>query len=535
MKPNTSQFVFLNITGQKNLNAFLGGPSRVPTTLERAGDFSQSTQVVNGATLPVTIYDPATGLAVTDNNLANATTPIAPQALALLQYYPAPNIPLNAQGYNYETISNAGNNQIAVNARYVRTLGGKGGSPFQMFGRRNENLPASLRQNINIGYNYSHSAKDVRNIFLPLGGASSSDGDSLSAGYTVSYGRLSEHATVTWNRLSSETRNYFTDTANDPTVTAGLTIPNQSGGFADTRFYNGLPSLNISNFAGLANTTPNELINQTISFSDFVAYRHKKHNVRLGLDVRRVQANSIGGNDPLGQFTFTGYATESPADQAAGSAATTGSGFADFLLGLPQSTAIQAGLYKIYLRENVVDWYAQDDWRLASNWTLNFGLRYEYFAPYTEKNDRLVNLDHNADFSAVDPVEPGQTGTYGGKYPGGLINPDRAMYAPRFGFAWRPKFASKVLSSMTREMVVRGGYGINYNTGQFATMAKSLSFQPPFAETQTNDIPVASAENPNPAATGCVTTTTSDDGEHDAGEWVWLLDGGDGAEQLLGE
>ena len=135
-KPNPKQFVFINLTGQKNLNAFLGGPARVPTTLEREGNFSQSTQVVNGVTLPVTIYDPATGLPVEGNNLANATTPISPQALALLQYYPAPNIPVNAQGYNYETISNAGNNVVALNTRYVRTLGGSSGSPFAMFGRR---------------------------------------------------------------------------------------------------------------------------------------------------------------------------------------------------------------------------------------------------------------------------------------------------------------------------------------------------------------------------------------------------------------
>ncbi len=90
--------MFLNVTGQKNLNAFLGGPSRVPTELEREGNFSQSTQVVNGATLPVTIYDPATGLPVADNNLANAVTPISPQALALLAYYPAPNIPTECAG-----------------------------------------------------------------------------------------------------------------------------------------------------------------------------------------------------------------------------------------------------------------------------------------------------------------------------------------------------------------------------------------------------------------------------------------------------
>jgi hypothetical protein len=508
-KPNPKQFMFFNLTGQKNLNAELEGPSRVPTTLERTGNFSQSTQVVNGATMPVTIYDPATGQLVAGDNLANAATPIAPQALALLQYYPAPNIPTNAQGYNYETITNGGSNTVALNTRYVRTLGGNSGSPFAMFGgggRRGggaSNLPPSLQQNINIGYNYSHSANDLRNIFLPLGGTSESDGNALSAGYTVSYGRLSNHATLTWNRLDSKTQNYFTNTANDPTVTAGLTIPNESGGFADPNFYNGLPALNISNFAGLTNTTPSQLINQTISFSDFVAYRHKKHNLRLGLDIRRVHADSIGGNDPLGQFTFTGYATESPADKAAGTAATSGSGFADFLLGLPQSTAIQAGLYKIYLRENVYDGYVTDDFRVASNWTLNYGVRYEYFAPYTEKNDRLVNLDHNADFSEVDPVEPGQTGQFEGKFPSSLVNPDRAMYAPRFGLAWRPKSESKWM----KQTVVRAGYGINYNTGQFATMAKSLSFQPPFAVTQTNDIPVASSGNPNPTSTGCVTTT----------------------------
>ncbi len=111
------------------------------------------------------------------DNLANATTPVSPQALALLQYYPAPNLPVNAQGYNYETISNAGNNVVAVSTRYVRTLGGKAGLPFAMLGgggsgRRGgaSNGPATLQQNINIGYNYSHQAQDQRNIFLALGG-----------------------------------------------------------------------------------------------------------------------------------------------------------------------------------------------------------------------------------------------------------------------------------------------------------------------------------------------------------------------------
>ena len=512
-KPNTKQFVFLNLTGQKNLNAFTPNPVRVPTEAERMGDFSASTQVVGGKTQAVELYDPATGLPVPGNNLANATTPISPQALALLSYYPAPNIPLNAQGYNYQTVSNGGSNNVSINTRYVRTLGQATNTPFGNFGggggggRRsgggNSNAPPTLKQNINLSYNYSHSAQDNRNIFLPLGGSSANDGNSLNAGYTVSYGRLSNNASVTWNRNNSETRNYFTDTSVDPTAEAGISVPNESGGFADPRFYNGLPSLSITNFAGLSNTTPSETINQTISFSDFVSYRHKKHNMRYGFDIRRVHADSIGGNNPLGSFIFSGFATESPRDKTA-TTPTTGSGFADFLLGLPQSTSLQAGLSKIYLRENVFDWYATDDYRITSSVTLNYGLRYEYFGPYSEKNDRLVNLtgitDNTTSVGCISPkaLSYGSLNCAVSSNPA-LINPDHAMYSPRFGFAWRVPGNSK----LTKDLVVRGGYGINFNTGQFAKFAKSLSFQPPFAATETNAVQILPTETP----TGCVTTT----------------------------
>ena len=529
-KPNTKQFMFLNLTGQKNLNAFLA-TGRVPTALERAGNFSQSELGTGADAIPVTIYDPKTGMALANDTVPTVTgcavaqTCIQPQAMALLSYYPLPNIPTNVQGYNYQTVSNAGTNNVAINARYVRTLGGGTATPFGNFGggggRRgggSSNAPPTLRQNINLSYNYSHSASDQRNIFLPLGGATESDGNAVNAGYTVSYGRLSNNASVTWNRLNAETRNYFTNTANDPSAAAGLTVPNDAGGFADPNFYNGLAAIDIQNFTTLSNTSPSNLINQTISFSDFVAWRKKKHNMRLGLDVRRVHADSIGGNTPLGSYSFTGYATASPTDQANGTGGqTSGDGFADFLLGLPQSTNIQAGLYKTYLRENVYDWYAMDDFRVASNWTLNYGLRYEYFGPYSEKDGRLVNL------TGVNGVTPATSGVEcvtpdGVSYttPSGtvtcavggrasLVNPDRAMYAPRFGFAYRPKIAAKLL----KDMVVRGGYGINYNTGQYAIFARSLSHQEPFSITQTNDVPTPTLANPTPTPTGCVTNTST--------------------------
>jgi hypothetical protein len=508
-KPSTKQFVFLNLTGQKNLTQFTQ-VGRVPTAAERTGDFSQSTLGIGTNATPVQLYNPATGAAIPNNCLvaacggnAGAGLALSPQALALLNYYPAPNTPLNSVGDNYQTVSNGGNNNVAINARYIRTIGQATGTPFGRGGfgggggRRAGNTPnqkPTLRQNINVSYNYSHSAADQRNIFLPLGGATETDGNNVSAGYTIGYGRLSNNASVTWNRQDTEARNYFTDTATNPAQGAGVTIPNNTGGFADPRFYNGLPTISLSNFTSLTNTNPSKTINQTISFSDFVSWRHGKHNMRFGLDVRRLHNDSIGGNSPLGAFSFTGYATADGTDKTSGNAGQSGASgdaFADFLLGLPQSTSIQAALYKTYLRENVFDWYAQDDWRATRSLTINGGLRYEYFGPFSEKNGHLVNLDHNAALNAFDVVLPGGNGTYGGSYPASLVNPDHTMYAPRIGLAYR--LPNK---GITKQMVIRGGYGINYNTGQYAVFAKKLSGQPPFAVTQTNTL-----------SSGCTTET----------------------------
>ena len=71
----------------------------------------------------------------------------------------------------------------------------------------------------------------------------------------------------------------------------------------------------------------------------------------------------------------------------------TGSPIADLLLGRPQQSGITAGLSKIYLRGNSWDWYAQDDWRARAGLTVSYGLRWEYFSPYSEKYGHLVNLN----------------------------------------------------------------------------------------------------------------------------------------------
>jgi hypothetical protein len=519
-KPNTKQFVFINLTGRKNLAADLY-EGTVPTLAERQGNFAGLTSGTGNNATAIQLYNPSTGTAIPGNNFANAGLGISPIAQALLNsgYYPLPNIPANAQGQNYQTITNGGTNSVAINSRYVRTLGSATNTPIGRFGGgggrggQNTNVPPALRQNINLSYNYSHQASDIRQIFLPLGGATERDGNAVTAGYTIGYGRLSNNASLTWNRLNSATRNYFTDTANDPTTALGLNVPNQSGGFADPRFYNGLPSFSFGIFTGFSNTSPSQTINQTISLSDFVSWRHKQHNMRFGFDIRRVHADSTGGNNPLGSFSFTGYATANPADQVAGTGGqASGNGFADFLLGLPTTTSLQAGLYKIYLRENVYDWYVTDDFRVAAGLTLNYGLRYEYFGPYQEKNNRLVNLTGvtpngytNIGCQTPNGVSyTSATGTVNCTAAGrsSLVNPDHTMYSPRFGFAYRPTFLKK----LTKDMVVRGGYGINFNTGQYAIFARNLSHQVPFATVQSNTLPIPTTTNPNPTTTGCTTT-----------------------------
>ncbi len=161
------------------------------------------------------------------------------QAAALLKYYPAPNITTTGrQGYNYQTITTAGSNATSAALRYVRNFGQSGG-----FGNRQQrrNGPATLRQNINFNGSYSHTAADNRNIFLPLGGATETNGYGITAGYTIGYGRLTNNASINWNRSHAMLRNYFTD-ENDPLVGTGISIPKPVIG-SNPGIYYGLPSV----------------------------------------------------------------------------------------------------------------------------------------------------------------------------------------------------------------------------------------------------------------------------------------------------
>jgi hypothetical protein len=302
------------------------------------------------------------------------------------------------------------------------------------------------------------------------------------------------------------TSNHFTNASGipalaNPALAAGIEVADQR--IYNDPFYYGVPSISMTGatgVAGLSDTSPSNSINQTVSFTDMVSYSHKKHNMRFGFDFRRIESNSIGTNGVLGSFTFSGFATENPLQQTCvtntNPVSTTnpnptctfsssGSSYADLLIGQPQQTSITAGLSKIYLRGNSWDWYAQDDWRVKNGFTVSYGVRWEYFSPYSEENNHLVNLNLTGSGSSLQIANvcaTSATGCASVGTPASLVNPDKSMYSPRIAIAWVPKF------KWAKQMVVRSGYGINYNTGQYSRFASSMSFQQPFAITQTNTL-----------------------------------------------
>jgi hypothetical protein len=544
--PNPKQFVFLSYGITRNTS-----PSTiqtiVPTGAERWGDLSSTSGILAEKTVTGQQYfDPTlsghpqyTTATNCSPNLAQfdaspticiPQTELTAAGVALLNYYPLPNIAPTQTGDNYQIAVPGTSGSTQISGRYNRSFGaaptrggrGGGGGGGGGFGGRgggaggqNRNAPPVLRQSIAENFAYSHSASASENFSPQLGGASVSNGYSFSSGYTLGYGRFNNSLTLGWNRSRALASNYFTSfTSGGSNPALNMPLPTGKNYVAENYignptvevgnpaiygnpFYFGIPSVGLTGLSGISDSSPSNAVNQTISLSENARWTHKRNNMQFGFDFRRIHADTIGSGGVLGAFTFSGYSTENPAAQTCVPSTTqpctftaSGSPVADLLLGLPQKTTITAGLNKIYLRGNSWDWFFNNDWRAKSNLTFEYGLRWEYFSPYSEKYDRLVNLDltnigtTNLGIQNVCPnstsgcaLTAGQFGT-----PQSLVHPDKALYAPRLSVAWSPKF------KFTKNTVVRSGYGVNYNTGAYSRFASKMAFQQPFAITQTNTL-----------------------------------------------
>ncbi len=97
--------------------------------------------------------------------------------------------------------------------------------------------------------------------------------------------------------------------------------------------------------------------------------------------------------------------------------------------------------------------------------TLTLGLRYEFFSPYSEKYNRMENLEVPQYFAGPPTVmTPGKPGV-----PSGLVNPAKDLFSPRAGLAWKPW--------KDRSTVVRLGYGIFYNGSVYGQFPSQLAAQ----------------------------------------------------------
>ena len=407
-------------------------PGLVPTGAERAGDLSG---LLNPAGQPIAIYDPATGLPY-----PGGVVPVSSQAQALLALYPLPNLS-GASGYNFQVPVLNSSHQDVVQVRLDKTLGRRdqlnGGFNLQSTRAGNVNLfgfvDTTDTLGVNSNINWAHRLKPQ--VFL--------------------------YASYKFSHLRTQVTPNFENREN-VSGAAGI-----AGNDQDAANW-GPPALGFSSgFAGLSDANSSFDRSRTDAFSSSIAVYRGSHNVTAGVDFRKQQYNEFFEQNPRGAFTFTGAATAG--------AGSTGSDFADFLIGVPDTSTIAFGNADKYFRQPVYDAYAVDDWRILSVLTINAGARWEYGAPMTELHGRLVNLDLTPGFTVAapvlgsDPVGP-VTAMH---YPSSLVRPDRSGIEPRIGISWRPIPASTV--------VVRAGYGIYHDTSVYLAPALQLAQQAPLS------------------------------------------------------
>jgi len=432
-------FFFVNYTGMRARSPY-NAVSTLPTPEQRSGDFSQPL----GTLFPV-IHDPNGRLPFPGNRIPASR--LDPIARGLLEFFPLPNQPGSVQNYQYVTSN--GNNSDQLSLRVMR--------------------PVSQRDRLDVNFNSQWRNGTASQLF-GFRDANNGHGWNLSGGWTHNFSRMT---IVTLRGNFSRNRNetlphfaYLRDVAGELGILGVSRDPVNYGP----------PNLNFTNFGDLTDASALLRRDQTASVNPSLLLVRGRHTLTVGGEFRRMQLNTRTDQNARGTFTFTGLAT-SALDDRKQPLPNTGLDFADFLLGLPQSSSIRFGASNTYFRSSVASGFVMEDWRLRSGLSLNLGLRYEYFQPFYEKYDKIANLDVAPGFTAVAVVTPGQVGPYSGKFPRGLVDPDRNNFAPRVGLAWRP--------SGKRGLVVRASYGIFYNGAIYTQFPGRLASQPPFANTAT--------------------------------------------------
>jgi hypothetical protein len=482
----------------------LGGPLNIPHLLYHGPNFFLAYQwtrnsninvgqgLVPNITYPFTsltlaglpVYAPAAGLPAGCTATPGAALPgnvipascISPVARALLALYPSPSFAGNTS-YNYETNEQSNIHQDALQSRLDKQLGRRddvyGGFGFQSIRANSANLfhfvdttnTLGLQGNANWSHRFNHQI------------------------YVV--------GTYQFTRQRTELRPQFENRTNI-SGNAGISASPATGGNLQDAADWGPPALGFDSVASLSDANRAFNRNRTDALSSHGQMTRGHHNITVGGDFRRQEFNELSQSNPRGAYTFTGAASS-----ATGAVLpTSGSDFADFLFGVPDTSAIAYGNADKYFRQSVYDLYATDDWRVRPELTINAGFRWEYGAPLTELKGRLVNLNTGTGFSADAPVCGQAYAGCGGLmgYPTSLVRPDKRGFEPRVAASWRPLPAST--------LVIKAGYGIYDDTSLYLSTAQSMAQQAPLStSTSVSNIPATCPLTLRAGFINCSSTT----------------------------
>ncbi len=432
--PLASTFFFATYEGLRGESA-KPALALVPDASVRGGDFSGTgTMIVD----PLNGRQPFAGNAIP----AERIDPIAARFLA--QYEPLPNA--NGAGGNYL--------DSTPSRRNIDNVSGRVDHQFRnqswLFGRYTIN---DERDRVAGGFPVLPTSEQVR-------------AQQAAVGHTMGGADWLNEARASFTRLR---------VFDVPESAFGTNVAQQLGiqGAPTDPFTFGLPYFLVTNYSLTTDspTLPQVQRDNHFEVSDGVALQRGRRSWKFGVDLFRAQMNYLQTSYARGQYTYTGAFSGDP--------------LADFLLGFPQTTTRSAGSGQAYLRQNRWAAYVQQDWRVTSRLTVNFGVRYEYIAPFTEARGNLLNLDYSTLPQAPRLARVSQA-----------TNPDYKDFAPRAGLALQ----------LDRKTVFRAGYGI-YFSPEIAVEAYDLvlnNVSTVLNETSGSGLPVLTTANgfPSTSSTG---------------------------------
>jgi hypothetical protein len=221
----------------------------------------------------------------------------------------------------------------------------------------------------------------------------------------------------------------------------------------------GLPSFSIGSLTGVGDGmfSPLYEVMNDFQYTGSLIWNRGAHSFKLGAGLIRRQVDRQQSFAGRGMYNMMGTSTLA---YNAGLTGTTDGAIVDLLLGEATSASQQGELVFPQLRSWEPSVYVQDDWRVEKWLTLNLGVRYDVFTPYTEKHGDISNLDTNL-LLLVSPNLPGvqkSSATAG-------VQTEYRDVAPRIGFAF----------SLPQKTVLRGGFGISYSQIPFGSQGSETN------------------------------------------------------------